>query len=70
TVLGSNVNLSSRLCSVAPPMQVYISEATKMSPGVQEAFVLEQVSDVELKGFSEKMTVYVVKGYQQAMRST
>ena len=70
TVLGSNVNLSSRLCSVAPPMQVYISDATKNSAGVQETFVLEQVPDVELKGFSEKMAVLVVKGYQQSKRST
>ena len=65
TVLGSNVNLSSRLCTIAKPMQILISEQTLKSPQVSETIEVQEVSDVELKGFTEKLTVYEVKGYHK-----
>ena len=64
TVLGSNVNLSSRLCSAAGPMQVFISADTLGCPLVAETVSTEQVNDVDLKGFTEPVKVYMVKGYK------
>ena len=64
TVLGSNVNLSSRLCSAASPMQILISADTLKSPMVADTVKTEQVTDVHLKGFTEAIDVFAVKGYQ------
>ena len=64
TVLGSNVNLSSRLCSAAHPMQILISSDTLKSPMVADTVKTEQVTDVSLKGFSRSIDVFAVKGYQ------
>ena len=64
TVLGSNVNLSSRICEFAKPMQVLITDGTLKSPQVAETFDVAEVSGVELKGFTEAITVYEVRGYK------
>lgn len=63
TVLGSNVNLASRLCSFAKEMEVLISESTYNANGVKETFDIEEMEPVELKGFTEKVKTYRVKGY-------
>ncbi len=65
TVLGSNVNLSSRICEFAKPMQVLITDGTLKSPQVSETFDVQEVPGVELKGFTEALTVYEVKGYKK-----
>ena len=60
TVLGANVNLSARLCSMASPMQVLITDETLKSPGVAAAVDVKELPEMQFKGFSEKMTVYEV----------
>ncbi|MCB1071498.1 MAG: adenylate/guanylate cyclase domain-containing protein [Chlamydiia bacterium] len=63
TVLGANVNLASRICSAAKGMEILISEETLHAEGVQETFECEKLQSVELKGFTESVNVYAVKGY-------
>jgi len=63
TVLGANVNLASRICSEAKGMEVLISEETLHAEGVQETFECVKLQSVELKGFTEPVNVYAVKGY-------
>ncbi len=60
TVLGANVNLASRLCSLAKPMEILISEATFNEPSVSHSIEAETVSDVSLKGFSQAVVAYRV----------
>lgn len=65
TVLGSNVNLASRLCSAAEKQQILISKDTLSQPHVQEAIQCEQLQPIDLKGFSDPIDVYLVKGKKQ-----
>lgn len=60
TVLGSNVNLCSRLCSAAKPMQILISKEVYLASHVQEQIKTQKLEDVSLKGFSETIEVYEV----------
>lgn len=62
TVLGANVNLAARLCSSAEKMQVLISEATYAQPHVAERIEVEALPPMTMKGFSQPVTVYAVKG--------
>lgn len=58
TVIGDEVNLASRLCSVAKPGQVLISDFTyRKLKGLVEVKTLEPVT---LKGFSVPVNVYEV----------
>ena len=60
TAIGSNVNQASRLCSVAKPMQILISEDTLKSPGVEERFNVRKLEPVSLKGIQNPVQVYEV----------
>ena len=60
TVLGSNVNLASRLCSAAKPSEILISHMTKESDGVNEEFETKSLDKMVLKGFSEPIEVFEV----------
>jgi class 3 adenylate cyclase len=60
TVLGANVNLASRLCSAAKPMQILISEATLRVPGVMESFDYQELPSISLKGFEQPVKVYEI----------
>ncbi len=62
TVLGSNVNLASRLCSAANGMEILISESTLKEPNVAEKILYEEVPPMILKGFDMPVVVYRVKG--------
>lgn len=62
TVLGANVNLASRLCMAAAPMQILITETTLNELNVKNAFIVEELPDIYLKGFSEPIRTYSVKG--------
>jgi adenylate cyclase len=64
TAIGSNVNQASRICSVAKPMQILISEETLHSPGVKERFVVRKLDPVQLKGIGFPVQVYEVLGKQ------
>ncbi len=60
TAIGANVNQASRLCSVAKPMQILISEDTYLSPGVKEHFECQKLDLVHLKGIEQPVQVYQV----------
>lgn len=62
TAIGSNVNQASRICSVALPMQILISENTLQSPGVEEKFSVKKLDPVLLKGIQNPVQVYEVLG--------
>lgn len=64
TVLGANVNLASRLCDIAHPNQLIISEATLAQPNVGESFYVEALEPITLKGFSAPIQIYEVKGFK------
>ena len=65
TVLGSNVNLASRLCGSAAESQILISEATLNEPRVKESIVFHSVTPLRLKGFSKSVPAYIVEKYHQ-----
>lgn len=61
TVLGSRVNLASRLCDEAEPMEAIIDENTAdaLDP---ELFATETIVDLPLKGFSKNQPAYRLLG--------
>lgn len=62
TVLGSNVNLGARLCSLAKEQEILVTKNTIDGLGVKDAIVYEEVGPVELKGFSEPIQVFKITG--------
>lgn len=64
TVLGANVNLASRLCSMAKPGQLLISEATLLEPHVKDSFFVQALEPILLKGFLEPVMIYQVTGFK------
>lgn len=62
TVIGSNANLASRLCSIAKPMEILITKDTLVEPRVQEGIDVEQMPPTEIKGFDKSFIFYRVKG--------
>ncbi len=62
TAIGSNVNLASRVCSIAKPMQIVITEETFLAPGVQGKFRIQALEPVSLKGIEHLVQVYEVLG--------
>lgn len=62
TVIGSNVNLAARLCSKAPPEEIYLSDDTYHCSLVAENILVEDMGPLQFKGFDEPKKVYRVKG--------
>lgn len=62
TVLGSGVNLSSRLCTAAEGMEILISQGTLEAPFVKEKINVEERPPMMFKGFDEPIPVFRVKG--------
>jgi class 3 adenylate cyclase len=62
TVLGANVNLAARLCSAAHEGEILISADTLNEPRVKEGILYEASAPIELKGFSEPISLFRVKG--------
>jgi adenylate cyclase len=58
TVIGDSVNVGSRLCSVAKPGQILVSEATQSR--LQGLFELSEQPPIPLKGKSKLMRIYAV----------
>ncbi len=65
TVLGANVNLAARICSEAEGMQVLISESTLEAEGVRNNIECEKLEAMQLKGFTNPISVYAVKSYRR-----
>lgn len=64
TVVGANVNLCSRLCQAAAPMQILISEYTLKEPFVEDSFFVEKLDPITVKGFSEPVNIYTIVGFK------
>ncbi len=64
TVLGSNVNLASRLCSAAEGMEILISETTLKEPLVMDKILYEEIPPMTFKGFDIPVIVYRVTGFK------
>ena len=62
TAIGSNVNLASRVCSAASPMQILVTQQTLESPGVQEKFRYRPIDPVALKGIEHPVALYEIIG--------
>ncbi len=60
TVLGSNVNLASRVCELAGPKQVFITEETLALIG--DVLKVRKLPPAELKGFDVPVSLYEVIG--------
>lgn len=60
TVLGSHVNLAARLCMLAPPGKIYLSETVASLPQVREQFTIREVAKETIKGFTEPVPIYEV----------
>lgn len=60
TVVGSNVNLASRLCAAALPMQILVSEQTYLSLPNPQKFRFEKHSAMTLKGIDHAVEVYSI----------
>ena len=61
TILGHNVNLTSRLCDYAKEMEILITEEMLNAPGVAQAIEVEQMPDATFKGISEPVKIYKIK---------
>jgi adenylate cyclase len=59
TAIGDTVNTASRLCSIAKPGEILISESTKKS--LKGDFELVEAGEFNLKGKSGKVKAYRVK---------
>lgn len=62
TVIGASVNLASRLCSQAEPMQILVSEETYNAPGVKAQFQFQALPPLSLKGIDHPVQAYIVLG--------
>lgn len=56
TVIGSNVNLCARLCSIAGPRETLLAESTYLL--VQDLIAAQRLEPLNVKGFSEPVPVY------------
>jgi adenylate cyclase len=58
--LGDDVNLSARLMAKAPPGQIYVTR--RIQQGAGDAFIWEQLPDMQVKGKSQPVAVYSLNG--------
>lgn len=65
SAIGENVNLAARLCGHAEAGQVLVSDAVRQSVEQEERFRLGRGMPVQIKGFTEPVTVYALHERQQ-----
>jgi adenylate cyclase len=56
TMIGSNVNLCARLCALAEPRRILMSESTYLL--VRHLIVAQRTEPLQVKGFREPVSVY------------
>jgi adenylate cyclase len=61
TVVGDTVNLASRLCSIAGPGQIVISEELYCQSGMSERVVAVRHRPIQVRGKEDPVTTYVVR---------
>ncbi len=64
TALGTVVNLAARLCAVAKPWQILVSQ--RVLSGIEDVVVHTSVGELELNGFSRPTRAYDIKGVDSA----
>jgi class 3 adenylate cyclase len=62
TVIGSHVNMASRLCYAAGPGELLITADTYLQPSIHLNVEVEDKGFMAFKGFDEKKQVYKVLG--------
>jgi adenylate cyclase len=67
TAIGSVVNLAARLCAVAKPWQILVTQ--RVLTGAEDLVVHDPAGDLDLHGFSRPVRAFDVKGLDAA-RST
>lgn len=65
TVIGSNVNLASRLCSAAKKMEILVTKDTLDEPLVKDRIVFEAISEMTFKGFDKPVEIFRVQGLKR-----
>lgn len=65
TVLGSNVNLASRLTDAAGVMQILITDSTLDAYLVRKSFIVEEQPLTYFRGFSDPIRTFAVIGFRQ-----
>jgi class 3 adenylate cyclase len=70
TVIGSHVNMASRLCYAAGPGEILITEDTYLQDCVKENIEVEDKGQMSFKGFDEKKQVYKVLGFKNKKEDT
>lgn len=60
TVIGSNINLASRICSQSSPMELLISEETFLAAGGEAKLCVEKLAARAIKGFDTPIALYRV----------
>ena len=68
TAIGSVVNLAARLCSVAEPWQILVTQRVLSS--TDDLVVSTPVGDLDLRGFSRPVRAFDVKGVDMARNPT
>lgn len=58
TAIGANVNLASRMCGAAKPMQILVSQGTISALKHPEKFKFRPVPPMKLKGFEEPVSLF------------
>jgi class 3 adenylate cyclase len=67
TVIGSHVNLCARLCSLARPREILLSESTYGR--VRDLIAAERLPPQHVKGFSEEVPVYKMAVHNDAFNA-
>ena len=62
SAIGEAVNLAARLCGAAPPMSVMVSESVAAAAGTDTGLLFGDRQAIEVRGFSEPVTVYSLAG--------
>lgn len=66
TVVGSSVNLASRLCERTPEGGLAITPDTLAEPGVRECARVEVMPELQLKGYDRPVAPYLIHGLNEA----
>ncbi len=69
TVIGSSVNLASRLCSAAKRMEILITKATLEEPFVKQQVLFEAMPAMTFKGIDKPVEIFRVQGIKNAKRA-
>jgi adenylate cyclase len=64
TVIGEEVNLASRMCSVAKKGQIIVTESTYRK--IKWQFEFNRMEPVTVKNVSQPVQIYEVLGFKQA----